>query len=134
MTREELLASGDENYMSENQLGFFRTLLCSLLEECNERVSSGLLALSALDKPADDVDLASVEEDRQKLLRMLDRDRMNLPKLRKALERIDDGSFGYCEESGEPIGIPRLLARPATTLCIEAKHRQEMREKHLRVA
>ncbi|APC19466.1 hypothetical protein BLL42_27415 (plasmid) [Pseudomonas frederiksbergensis] len=134
MTREELLTSGEANYMNDAHLVFFKALLQSQLQECNERVSSGLKALSALEKPVDDVDQASVEEERQKMLRMLDRDRMNLPKLRKAMERIDDRSFGYCEESGEPIGIKRLLARPAATLCIEAKQRQELREKHLRVA
>nr|CEK42400.1 C4-type zinc finger protein, DksA/TraR family [Pseudomonas fluorescens SBW25] len=87
-----------------------------------------------MEKPADDVDQASVEEERQKMLRMLERDRLNLPKLRRAIERIEDRNFGYCEETGEPIGIKRLLARPATTLCIEAKQRKELREKHLRVA
>lgn len=134
MTSEELLASSDSNYMNDDHLVFFKELLQSQIQECLERVSGGKQGLSALEKPADDVDQASVEEERQKMLRMLERDRMNLPKLRRAIERIEDRSFGYCEETGEPIGIKRLLARPATTLCIEAKQRQELREKHLRVA
>jgi len=77
----------------------------------------------------DPTDRASIESERSFELRIRDRERKLIKKIRKALERIDDGSYGLCEECGEEIGEKRLEARPVTTLCIECKSKQEQEEK-----
>jgi DnaK suppressor protein len=78
---------------------------------------------------ADPADRASQESDQFFTLRLRDRDRKLINKIKAALERIDDGTYGICEECGEEISIPRLKARPVTTLCIECKNKQEEMEK-----
>ena len=78
--------------------------------------------------PADPTDRAALESDRNFLLRMRDRERKLLTKISEAFERIEDGSYGRCEECGGEIGIERLKARPVTTLCIACKSAQEVRE------
>ena len=77
----------------------------------------------------DPADRATIEEEHALELRTRDRERKLLKKIDQALARIDDGSYGYCEETGEPIGIQRLLARPTATLTIEAQERREMKQK-----
>jgi DnaK suppressor protein len=80
---------------------------------------------------SDPADRASAESDRSFTLRLRDRDRKLVKKIKEAMERIEDGSFGECEACGEEIGVPRLKARPVTTLCIKCKSKQE-EEEHLR--
>ena len=75
--------------------------------------------------------MGSAEEHRQWQLRMLEREKKLLDKIDEALDRIANGDYGYCEETGEPIGLRRLLLRPTATLSIEAKERQEQMERHL---
>ncbi len=82
----------------------------------------------------DPTDRASLESNRNFLLRIRDRERKLLAKIEQALERIDDGTYGVCEECGERIGLERLRARPVTTLCIDCKSLQEARERKLRGA
>ena len=77
----------------------------------------------------DPADRATLEEEHALELRTRDRERKLLKKIDQALGRIDDGSYGYCEETGEPIGLPRLIARPTATLTIEAQERREMKQK-----
>lgn len=84
---------------------------------------------SAEDTLADPTDRASLESDRNFLLRMRDRERKLLSKIDEAFARIDNGSYGRCEECGGPIGVERLKARPVTTLCIDCKSEQEDRER-----
>lgn len=131
MTRDELLAAPESDYMSEAQLVFFKALLLAQLDACNERVESGRAGLAELERPIDVADAASVEEERMTLLHLIDRDRRMLPAFQQALVRIDDGSYGWCDETGEPIGLQRLLLSPTTALSVEAKQRQELKERHM---
>lgn len=130
----------DEDYMGERQLAFFRRRLLdwrdSLLEESERTLAA--LRDDRIREVGDEVDRASREADQALDLRTRDRYRKLLRKIDAALSRIDDGSYGWCEETGEPIGLKRLLARPIATLSVEAQERQEARERqgtaHLRVA
>ena len=81
---------------------------------------------------ADELDKAALEEERRLQLRFLDRQSKLLPKIGEAIKRLDTGEFGYCEVTGEPIGVRRLLARPTATLCAEEKMRQERKEQNFR--
>lgn len=131
MTRDELLSAAESDYMNEAQLAFFKALLLAQLEECNERVESGKARLAELERPIDVADVASIEEERMTLLHLIDRDRRMLPAFQQALARIDDGSYGWCDETGEPIGLQRLLLSPTTALSVEAKQRRELLERHM---
>jgi DnaK suppressor protein len=83
----------------------------------------------AIDTFPDPTDRATLETDRNFMLRIRDRERKLISKIKEALERIEDGTYGLCEACGEPIGEKRLMARPVTTLCIECKARQEKQER-----
>jgi DnaK suppressor protein len=131
MTRDELLSAPESDYMGEAQLAFFKALLLAQLDACKERVESGKVRLAELERPIDVADVASIEEERMSLLHMIDRDRRMLPAFQQALARIDDGSYGWCDETGEPIGLQRLLLSPTTALSVEAKQRQELLERHM---
>ena len=84
--------------------------------------------------PTDPADVGSAEEQRQSQLNMLEREKRLLDKIDHALDRIARGEYGWCEESGDPIGLRRLMLRPTATLSIEAKERQEQLERHVREA
>lgn len=124
-TEAELLAAPADEYMSPAQLAFFRHRLNEekriLLEAAHETTTH----LQENEATPDWTDRASVEEEHTLELRVRDRERKLLKKIEEAIARIDDGSYGYCEESGEPIGIARLLARPTATLSLEAQERRE---------
>lgn len=126
---EDLLAAPPEDYMSSEQLSFFQALLCkerdALLHSAHETTDN----LQEFEATPDPSDRASLEENHTLELRVRDRERKHLHTIDKALARIHDGSYGWCEESGEPIGIPRLLARPTATLSLEAQERYEMKRK-----
>lgn len=129
MTEAELRAAPEDDYMSPRQLAFFRNLLekemKTLLEAAHE-TTTHLQENAATPDPAD---RASVEEEHTLELRVRDRERKLLKKIEEAISRIDDGSYGWCEETGEPIGIGRLLARPTATLSLEAQERREKLKK-----
>ena len=124
----------DEQYMNSRQQEYFRQKLIrwrtDLLNDAGGMLASlskgGLIA-------ADVVERASVEADRALELRTRDRTRKLIGKIDAALERIEEGTYGYCEETGEPIGLRRLEARPIATLSIEAQERHERRERVHRV-
>ena len=122
--------SEDEEFMSPRQLEYFRQKLlrwrAELLAESSETLQH--LKEESLLKP-DITDRASLETERAIELRTRDRERKLLKKVEKSLRMIDDSSYGYCEETGEPIGIPRLLARPTATLSLEAQERRERVQK-----
>ena len=122
--------SADEEYMNDMQLEYFRQKLLdwkkSLVEQSQDTLED--LRQGGLNQP-DDVDRASLEADKSLDLRTKDRARKLISKINEALERIEDGSYGYCEETGEPIGLERLEARPIATLSIEAQERHERMEK-----
>ena len=122
--------SSDEEFMNPLQLEYFRQKLLrwrgDLLREAGETLNS--LGEGGISE-ADLTDRASVETDRALELRTRDRARKLISKIDAALERIENGTYGYCEESGEPIGLRRLEARPIATLSIEAQERHERMER-----
>lgn len=125
----ELLAAPDSEYMSEAQLQNFRQRL--LDEEKALRVAAKLTTQHLQDNKAepDPTDRASAEEEHALELRVRDRERKLLKKITQALQRIEDRSYGWCEDTGEPIGIARLLARPTASLTLEAQERHEQRKR-----
>ncbi|MFJ3051430.1 RNA polymerase-binding protein DksA [Pseudomonas nitroreducens] len=134
MTEQELLAQPGEAYMKEAQQGYFRALLLDQRDELQRRIDEEFQALQDTERASDEADVASREEARQWQLRLLEREKKLLDKIDQALERLARGDYGWCEETGEPIGLRRLLLRPTASLCIEAKERQERRELHVREA
>ncbi|MBR4106946.1 MAG: RNA polymerase-binding protein DksA [Alphaproteobacteria bacterium] len=122
--------SKKEEYMNELQLEYFRQKLVnwkkSLIDQSMDTLDE--LKQGGLNQP-DEIDRASLETDKALELRTRDRIRKLISKIDDALRRIEDGTYGYCEETGEPIGVDRLEARPVTTLSIEAQERHERMEK-----
>jgi DnaK suppressor protein len=120
----------DEPFMNERQLEYFKQKLLNwkedILRESRETLSH--LQTDTENHP-DIADRASSETDRALELRTRDRQRKLISKIDEALRRIEDGSYGYCEETGEPIGVARLEARPIATLSLEAQERHERRER-----
>lgn len=122
--------SEDEPFMNERQLEYFRKKLLDWKEEILRESRETLSNLQAeTENHPDLVDRASSEADRALELRTRDRQRKLISKIDEALRRIEDGSYGYCEETGEPIGLARLEARPTATLSLEAQERHERRER-----
>ncbi|HEX5796131.1 MAG TPA: RNA polymerase-binding protein DksA [Geminicoccaceae bacterium] len=122
--------SEDEPYMNETQREYFRRKLLSWREEILRGSNETLRQLKEEDnRVADMSDWASYETERNFQLRARDRERKLLSKIDEALRRIEEGTYGYCEETQEPIGLRRLEARPIATLSIEAQERHERREK-----
>ena len=116
--------------MNERQKEYFRRKLLAWKEDILEESRETLVALQSENENHPDLaDRASSETDRAIELRARDRQRKLIAKIEAAIERLDDGSYGYCEETGEPISIKRLDARPIATLSIEAQERHERREK-----
>ena len=132
LTEKKLLAQPKKNYMNDEQLEFFKNRLLTMKEEIKEHTTSIMSELSSQEHEFDELDIATNQEENRMRLRLLDRERKLLPKIEKSLGMIEDGSYGYCVETGEPIGLPRLLIRPTATLCAEEKNRQEHIEKGYR--
>jgi DnaK suppressor protein len=130
LIEEEYVPSDDEPFMNERQLEYFRRKLLNwkedILRESRETVNH--LQKETENHP-DLADRASSETDRALELRTRDRQRKLISKIDEALRRIEDGVYGYCEETGEPIGLARLQARPIATLALEAQERHERRER-----
>ena len=124
LTEKELLAMPESDYMNEAQLAFFRDRLKQLEQDI--LTTEHLRETQFVPDPAD---RATIEEEHALELRTRDRERKLLKKVQQSLTMIDSGTYGWCEETGEPIGIPRLLARPTATLSLEAQERREMRQK-----
>jgi DnaK suppressor protein len=130
---EDYRPTEDEPYMNDRQLEYFRNKLMSWREEILRGSNETLKQLKEEDnRLADMSDWASFETERSFQLRARDRERKLLSKIAAAIQRIEDGSYGYCEETQEPIGLQRLEARPIATLSIEAQERHERREKVFR--
>lgn len=129
----DYVPSDDEPFMNERQLEYFRQQLLKwredILKESNETLKS--LQEESLQEP-DLTDRASSETDWSIHLRTRDRQRKLIAKIDAALQRIEDGSYGYCEETHEPISLKRLIARPIATLSIDAQERHERRERSYR--
>ena len=129
LTENELLQDSPNNYMSESQLKFFKNRLESLANELLQNADETTEHLRKTSLVPDPADRASIEEEHSLELRTRDRERKLLKKIKEAILRIDKKEYGYCLETGEEIGLERLLARPTATLSLEAQQRREKRQK-----
>ncbi len=130
LTEAELLAMPETEYMNDKQLDFFRARLQQqkddLLSSAGETTEHLREDTSIVPDP---VDRATIEEEHALELRTRDRERKLLKKIAQSLGRLDTGEYGYCDETGEPIGLQRLMARPTATLSLEAQQRRELKQK-----
>jgi DnaK suppressor protein len=130
LTEAELLSMPENAYMNEKQLDFFRARLQSLkddlLSNAGETTEHLREDTSIVPDPAD---RATIEEEHALELRTRDRERKLLKKISQSLSRIESGEYGFCDETGEPIGLGRLIARPTATLSLEAQQRRELKQK-----
>jgi DnaK suppressor protein len=130
LTEQQLVAMPDSDYMCDAQLAFFRTRLETMRTEIlahSQRVADELREEATVH--ADPADRATIEEEHNLDQYTRDRERKLLKSVALAIARIDSGDYGWCEETGDPIGIARLLARPTATLTVEAQQRRETRER-----
>ena len=130
LTDAEVMAMPDSEYMNEKQMAFFRLKLSQLKQdilnsagETTEHLREDTVIVP------DPADRATIEEEHALELRTRDRERKLLKKIEQSIGRIDAGDYGYCDETGEPIGVGRLLARPTATLSLEAQQRRELKQK-----
>ncbi|KWR75397.1 RNA polymerase-binding protein DksA [Cupriavidus sp. IDO] len=129
LTEAEILKMGDKDYMNEAQLAFFKHRLEQLRDDILKNADQTTEHLRETVIVPDPADRATIEEEHALELRTRDRERKLLKKVEQSLQRIESGDYGWCEETGEPIGVPRLLARPTATLSLEAQQRRELRQK-----
>jgi DnaK suppressor protein len=128
-TEEELLKTRDADYMNAEQLAYFKHRLQQMEGELLQNADQTTEHLRESVIVPDPADRATIEEEHALELRTRDRERKLIKKVQQALARIESGEYGYCEETGDPIGIPRLLARPTATLSLEAQQRRELKQK-----
>ena len=130
LSDEEILAMPDSEYMNDKQMAFFRHKLVQLKLDIHNSAGETTehLREDTVVVP-DPADRATIEEEHALELRTRDRERKLLKKIEQSIARIDSGDYGYCDETGEPIGVGRLLARPTATLSLEAQQRRELKQK-----
>ena len=126
----EVIAMPDSEYMNDTQMAFFRRKLVLLKQDMHNNAGETTehLREDTVVVP-DPADRATIEEEHALELRTRDRERKLLKKIEQSIARIDAGDYGYCDETGEPIGVGRLLARPTATLSLEAQQRRELKQK-----
>jgi DnaK suppressor protein len=126
----EIMAMSDKDYMNDAQMAFFRIKLVVLKQGilANAGETTEHLREDTVVVP-DPADRATIEEEHALELRTRDRERKLLKKIEQSIQRIDSGDYGYCDETGEPIGVGRLLARPTANLSLEAQQRRELKQK-----
>ena len=129
LTEKELLNMPENAYMNKEQLAFFKELLLQQKQELSEAIDDAKKSLSESERNTDLNDVATSQEMQQLYLRTVDRQSKLLRKVNESLKNIDNGEYGYCELTGETIGIQRLLARPTATLSVQAKEIQEHQER-----
>jgi len=129
LTEDEIQKMADKDYMNADQLAFFRVRLEQLQADILKNAGQTTENLRETVIVPDPADRATIEEEHALELRTRDRERKLLKKVQQSLARIESGDYGWCEETGEPIGIPRLIARPTATLSLEAQERRELRQK-----
>jgi DnaK suppressor protein len=129
LTEEQLLHMAEDEYMNDDQLAFFKYQLQQMEHELLSNADETTEHLRETVIVPDPADRATIEEEHALELRTRDRERKLLKKVQSALQRIESGEYGFCEETGDPIGIPRLLARPTATLSLEAQQRREMKQR-----
>ena len=131
LTEQDILNwNGDESdYMNADQLEFFRERLLQMQQELLNNADATTNHLQEQEATPDPADRATLEEEYALELRTRDRERKLLLKNQSTLRKIEDGSYGFCEDTGEPIGLKRLLARPTASLSVEAQERRERLKK-----
>lgn len=130
LTDGDIVAMSDDDYMNDVQMAYFRAKLVKLKQDMHN--NAGETAENLREDTVvvpDPADRATIEEEHALELRTRDRERKLLKKIEQSIARIDAGDYGYCDETGEPIGVPRLLARPTATLSLEAQQRRELKQK-----
>ena len=130
LTDDEVKAMPDSEYMNDKQMAFFRFKLSILKQDIHN--SAGATTEHLREDTAvvpDPADRATIEEEHALELRTRDRERKLLKKIEQSIARIDSGDYGYCDETGEPIGVGRLIARPTASLSLEAQQRRELKQK-----
>jgi DnaK suppressor protein len=129
ITKEELLTMPADEYMNDVQLAYFKGILTQQKSEILADMENVKKELIGSEKNADMNDVASTYESQQLELKRVDRERKLLDKINQTLANINNGEYGYCEVTGDEIGLKRMIARPTATMTIEAKERQEFKEK-----
>lgn len=129
LTEEQIRNMSDADYMNAAQLAFFKHKLQMLEKELLKNADETTEHLRETVLVPDPADRATIEEEHALELRTRDRERKLLKKVQQSIAAIDAGDYGWCEETGEPIGIPRLIARPTATLSLEAQQRRELKQK-----
>ena len=129
LTEQEILAMGEDDYMNDAQLAFFKHRLTQMENELQKNADKTTETLRETTVVPDPADRATIEEEHALELRTRDRERKLLKKVKAALKRIEDGDYGWCEETGEPIGVARLIARPTATQSRVAQQRREIKQK-----
>ena len=130
LTDAEVIAMSDDDYMNKTQLAFFRAKLVELRDGVLKNASDTTETLRHdTTVVPDPTDRATIEEEHALELRTRDRERKLLKKIQQSIGRIDQDDYGYCDETGEPIGVSRLIARPTASLSLEAQQRRELKQK-----
>ena len=129
LTEQDILSAHGDDYMNADQMEFFKERLLQMQQELISNADATTNHLQEQEATPDPADRATLEEEYALELRTRDRGRKQLQKIQSTLKKIEDGSYGYCEDTGEPIGVKRLLARPTATLTVEAQERRERMKK-----
>lgn len=134
MTPQELLQQPDDQYMLPQQVAFFKNMLVSEGATATARIEQLRVDLAGLEKAPDEVDAALIEQERQTILGSIERETHNIREIKLAMDAIADDTYGFCADSGEKIGLRRLLSNPRSLLTVEAKQHRENQARHLRAA
>ena len=129
ITEKQLLAMKEDDYMNDAQLAFFKQRLQDMEKELLAYAGETTEHLRETVVVPDPADRANIEEEHALALRTRDRERKLLKKIQQSIQKIDAGEYGWCEETGDPIGVARLLARPTATLSLEAQQRRELKQR-----
>ena len=129
ITSDDLLAQPDDDYMNDQQLAFFRDRLSSKAQDLRDRLNAPHHDVE-IERHPDEADFASDEEERAVAVKIIERDRVTLGQVSHALELIRQGDYGFCRETGEPIGIQRLLLVPESVYCVESMRVIEAKGRH----
>ena len=130
LTPQSLLCMPDKDYMNPQQQQFFKGMLERLKSETQQQIESIKQDIASADRGTDELDRALTEEEIRQRMRLAERQYLLLRKIDKALSRIAQGTYGFCEITGDEIGLQRLLLRPTAELCAEEKARQEHLERN----
>lgn len=129
LTEQDILSAHGDDYMNADQMEFFKERLLQMQQELISNADATTNHLQEQEATPDPADRATLEEEYALELRTRDRERKLLLKIQSTLKKIDAGDYGYCEDTGEPIGLKRLLARPTASLSVEAQERRERMKK-----